>query len=196
MIRTDNNNGRKKSSTTKRKRRKRAIHKPKLSWIIKPEKMGLEEWQIKLRQNIAQEEAMVCQAVDDKNLPGEYLVSNPSTKNEYKVVYRGHGSLWNYCSCMDFKSSQLGTCKHLEKVKLWLGRQKNLRVHKITPAYTSVYLSYKDGRQVKIRIGSEHHDEFEALASRYFDKEGVLLPESYSCYIDILLMCKLHVINC
>ena len=81
MIRTDNNNGRKKSSTTKRKRRKRTIHKPKLSWIIKPEKMGLEEWQIKLRQNIAQEEAMVCQAVDDKNFPGEYLVSNPSTNH-------------------------------------------------------------------------------------------------------------------
>lgn len=187
MIRTDNNKGRKKSTATKRKRRKRAIHKPKLSWIVKPEKMGLEEWQIKLRQNIAQEEAMGCQAVDDKNFPGEYLVSNPSTKNNYKVVYRGHGSQWNYCSCMDFKSSQLGTCKHLEKVKLWLGRQKNLRVHKITPAYTSVYLSYKGERQVKIRIGYEHHDEFEALASRYFDKEGVLLPESYSCYIDFLI---------
>ena len=187
MAGTDNNNGRKKSSTTKRKRRKRTIHKPKLSWIIKPEKMGLEEWQIKLRQNIALEEAMGCQAVDDKNFPGEYMVSNPSTKSRYKVVYRGHGSEWNYCSCMDFKTSQLGTCKHLEKVKLWLGGQKNLRVHKVTPAYTSVYLSYKGERQVRIRIGSEHQDEYEALASRYFDKEGVLLPWAYSCYMDFLV---------
>ncbi len=187
MAGTDNNNGRKRPNTTKRKRRKRTIHKPKLSWIIKPEKMGLEEWQIKLRQNIALEEAMGCQAVDDKNFPGEYMVSNPSTKSRYKVVYRGHGSEWNYCSCMDFKTSQLGTCKHLEKVKLWLGGQKNLRVHKTTPVYTSVYLSYKGERQVRIRIGSEHQDKYEALASRYFDKEGVLLPESYSCYMDFLV---------
>lgn len=182
-----NNNGRKKTSTTRRKRRKRTVHKPKLSWIFKPEKMGLEEWQIKLRRNYAQEGTMVCQAVDDKNSPGEYIVSNPSTKNRYKVVYRGHGSQWNYCSCMDFKSSQLGTCKHLEKVKLWLGGQKNLRVRKITPAYTSVYLSYKGERQVKIRIGSEHREEFEELASKYFNNDGVLLPESYGCYKDFLV---------
>ena len=149
--------------------------------------MGLEEWQIKLRQIIAREETMGCQAVDDKNSPGEYIVSNPTTKNRYKVVYRGHGSQWNYCSCMDFKSSQLGTCKHLEKVKLWLGGQKNLRVHKTTPAYTSVYLSYKGERQVKIRIGSEHREEFEELASRYFNKDCVLLSDSYGCYMDFLV---------
>lgn len=187
MRKTDNNNGRKKSNTTKSKRRKRTIHKPKLSWIVKPEKMGLEEWQIKLRQNIAQEEPMSCQAVDDNNSPGEYVVSNPVTKNKYKVVYRGHGSQWNYCSCMDFKSSQLGTCKHLEKVKLWLGGQKNLRVHKELPSYTSVYLSYKGERQVKIRIGSDNREEFEELANRYFNKDGVLMPESYGCYMDFLV---------
>lgn len=186
-MRTSNNNRSKKTGTTKSKRRKRTIHKPRLSWIVKPEKMGLEEWQIKLRQNIAQEEAMGCQAVDDKNSPGEYVVSNLSTKNKYKVVYRGYDSPWNYCSCMDFKSSQLGTCKHLEKVKLWIGGQKNLRVHKELPSYTSVYLSYKGERQVKIRIGSEHRDEYEMLASRFFDKEGVLLPGSYSCYMDFLV---------
>ena len=174
-----------KKGTTKSKTRKKksqAVRTPKISWVVKPDKMTLEEWQRALRKQIAGEEAMAVAAVDEKNLPGEYEVKNPQTKQTYKVVYRGEDSPWNYCSCMDFKTNHLCACKHLEKVKLWISETRGKKVHKELPAYTSVYLSYTDGRQVKIRVGSDHHEEFMRLAAHYFDAEGVMFPYAFDDY--------------
>ena len=135
-----------------------------------------------MRQQVSQEELMGCHAVDNKNLPGEYEVRNPQSRQVYKVVYRGEESPWNYCSCMDFKTSRLGTCKHIERVKAWIKEDKKRKVYTELPSYTSVYLSYTEGRQVKIRVGSEHREEFLRLAGQYFDAEGVMFPHVFNDY--------------
>ena len=174
-----------KKATTKsntRKKKSQAVRIPKISWVVKPDGMTLEEWQRALRKQIAGEETMAVVAVDEKNLPGEYEVKNPQTKQTYKVVYRGEDSPWNYCSCMDFKTNHLCACKHLEKVKLWISETRGKKVHKELPAYSSVYLSYTEGRQVKIRVGSDHHEEFMRLAAHYFDAEGVMFPYAFGDY--------------
>jgi predicted nucleic acid-binding Zn finger protein len=136
--------------------------------------MTLEEWQIKLRKQVTETEHFNISCVDDELCPGEYIVRNPEKNNEYKVVYRGANSEWNYCSCMDFKTSKLGTCKHLEAVKKWFSGKRGLHVHRELPPYTSVYLSYRDERCVKIRIGSENKEAYEKLAKDYFDEKHVL----------------------
>ena len=170
----------KKAGSTKKKPAKRT----KISWIAKPNGMSLMEWQIALRQQIAQEEHFGISCVDDKLLPGEYSVKSPKTMQEYKVVYRGAKSQWNYCSCFDFKTAQLGTCKHLEAVKLWLSSHKRNRVYQEIPPYTSVYLSYLGERKVCIRMGSDHQEEYEQLAAKYFDRDGVMLEDAYQCIED------------
>lgn len=160
---------------TKRKKKKQVI-----SHIVKPEKMSLEEWQIKLRKQVTDIEHFNISCVDDDLFPGEYIVRNPEKKNEYKVVYRGANSEWNYCSCMDFKTSRLGTCKHIEAVKKWFGGKKGVHVHRELPPYTSVYLSYRDERCVKIRIGSDNKEAYEQLAKDYFDENHVLKKTAYA----------------
>ena len=145
-----------------------------ISHIVKPEKMTLEEWQVKLRQQVSKTEHFVIESVDEELCPGEYVVRNPKKHNEYKVVYRGANSEWNYCSCMDFKTSRLGTCKHIEAVKNCFIGKKGSHVHREIPPYTSVYLSYRDERCVKIRIGSENKETYEQLAKDYFDENHVL----------------------
>ena len=167
----DGNNTKK---TTKKKK------KVKVSHIVKPENMTLEEWQIKLRKQITDIEHFDISCVDDALCPGEYIVRNPEKNNEYKVVYRGANSEWNYCSCMDFKTSRLGTCKHIEAVKKWFGGKKGVHVHRELPPYTSVYLSYRDERCVKIRIGSDNKEAYEQLAKDYFDKNHVLKKSAYA----------------
>lgn len=173
-----------KKGTTKRKAgsESQALRIPKISWVVKPQGMTLKEWQQALRKQIAKEEPMAVAAVDEKNLPGEYEVRNPQSKQTYKVVYRGEGSMWNYCSCLDFKTSRLGTCKHIESVKLWIDENWRRKVHKEPPVYTSVYLSYTEGRQVRIRVGSDHREEFMQLAAHYFDAEGVMFPYAFDDY--------------
>ena len=173
-----------KKKTTKTAKRKKVAKK--ISYYVKPEKMTLEEWQVALRRQVAREERFSCRVMDDELKPGEYIVEN-AKKQAYKVVYRGAKSAWNYCSCMDFKTSGLGTCKHLEALKMWLGSHKHYRVHREQPPYTSVYLSYTNSRQVRIRIGEEHREEYEALASRFFDNDGVMTARGFKDYAQLLI---------
>lgn len=109
--------------------------------------------------------------------PGCYSVANPKTDNEYKVIYRGANCKWNYCSCMDFKVSRLGTCKHIEAVCSWIKKRRKT-LDKTLPSYTAVYLLYQEGRKICIRIGTEKSEEFTRLASEYFTNDGYLKPES------------------
>ncbi len=164
---------------TTEKRRQR------ISWTVKPDNLTLVQWQKALRRQAAEDEQIVCKESDAKNFPGEYVVNNPQTRRTYKVVFRGDESPWNYCSCMDFKTSKLGTCKHIEKVKMWVF-QNSKPVYAQLPPYTSVYLSYKNGRQVKIRIGQDHYDEYEKLAQKYFDAQNVMLPEAFEKYDNLI----------
>lgn len=170
-----------KTTNHKAKATKKAKRIP---YYTKPEGMTLEEWQVALRKQAAHDEAFAITTVSEKNEPGVYNVSNPKTRQSYKVVYRGARSPWNYCSCMDFKTSQLGTCKHLEAVKLWLHGGR--KVHREIPPYTSVYVDYRDGRKVKIRIGSDHKEEFQALTKTYFDKDGTIKGTAYDRFPDFL----------
>lgn len=161
-----NNNTKSKNAKGKQEKR--------IPYQYKPDGLDLKTWQILLRKQAARDGIFGISAIDEENAPGEYRVINPHKQQEYKVVYRGAKSPWNYCSCMDFKTSQLGTCKHLEAVKLWLSRNGKHHVHKEIPAYTSVYIDYSEGRHVRIRIGSEHKEEFEKLASEYFDNGNAI----------------------
>ena len=178
----------KDSKTTQAKNRKRrAGSAAKLSAIVKPPRMSLTEWQVGLRKQMALHETYTIHPVDERSLPGEYAVANASTRQQYKVVYRGQGSEWNYCSCMDFKTSQLGTCKHIEAVKLWIEKTKRQHVHRELPPYSSIYLSYTDGRKVKMRIGTDHRREFERLATHFLDDDLVLPVENYSRFGELIM---------
>ncbi len=149
----------------------------KVSYQNKPDNLTSSQWQIALRCQAAQKEHYGISELDSKEYPGYYTVVNPLSKNEYKVVYRGEESTWNFCSCMDFKTSRLGTCKHIEAVKLWI-KEHRKKVHRQIPPYTSVYLSYKDERKVCLRIGSEHSAEFKKMAQPYFTDQHEMRPEA------------------
>lgn len=164
---------------TKGRRKRAKVVMPKINNMQKPAGMKLEEWQVALRKLQAEKETFAIRMVDEQYAPGEFRVANAATRNEYKVVYRGKDSLWNYCSCYDFKTSQLGTCKHMEAVKLWV-RKKRKKVQVAEPDYSSVYIDYKGPRRVKIRIGDHGREMLERLAKDYFDESGVLREDAYA----------------
>ena len=111
----------------------------RLSNTIKPAGMGLEEWQVALRRGQAQREHFIINELGVQFSPGEYQVRNPRSRSQYKVIYRGAYSPWNYCSCPDFRTSGLGTCKHVEAVKLWL-QATGKEPYSKEPEYSSVYV--------------------------------------------------------
>lgn len=143
----------------------------KLSFTHRPETLSLEEWQKGLRRQIA--ETTPFGIKPSIYNPGTYSVISTTSGNEYKVVYRGEESVWNYCSCMDFRTNQLATCKHLEAVRHWVNGKRN-RLTSDLPPYTSVYLSYRGERNIYLRIGTDNSDEFKKLGAPYFTKAGKL----------------------
>lgn len=153
----------------------------RLSNTVKPADMGLEEWQVALRQQQAQRERFTISELSPQFSPGEYQVRNPRTRSQYKVIYRGAYSPWNYCSCPDFRTSGLGTCKHVEAVKLWL-QAEGKETHQEVPDYTSIYVDYRGERSIRIRFGEAHRKELTALAQGYFDQAFVLRPEAYATF--------------
>ena len=175
----------KKEPSTKKVSNKKKKQIKKIPYQYKPEGLDLKTWQILLRKQAANEEQLIINDFDDNKASGEYKVVNPKTSQEYKVVYRGAKSPWNYCSCMDFKTSRLGTCKHLEAVKQWIHTHKH-HIHKEIPSYSSIYLDYNTERKVRIRIGSDNEEDFLKLANKYFDEYFVLKESSFNLFDTIL----------
>ena len=73
-----------KKANTKKKRQP-----TKVSYRYKPENLSLEQWQITLRQQAAENENFTISEDKATDGPGYYTVSNPVTRNHYRVVFRG-----------------------------------------------------------------------------------------------------------
>lgn len=72
------------------------------------------------RKMRALKEKMHVRSVDKKTPWTDYIVNSQASGKTYRVALRGHEAGQSYCSCPDFRTNHLGTCKHilhvLEKV--------------------------------------------------------------------------------
>jgi superfamily II DNA or RNA helicase len=182
----------KKKASTK----KRPAIKIRVSHTRKPADMSDVQWQIILRQQIAEDENFNIQKISDGVVFADYKVENIKTATTYKVALRSADNSLNFCSCPDFKTNQLGTCKHIEgvllKIKLKPVLRKQLAVA-YTPPYTSVYLDYRGERKIKLRIGTEETAQYKLLAKTFFNNNSVLLENGYLKFESFLQKAhKLH----
>lgn len=174
----------------------------RLSNLVRPAGMELEAWQRQLRRQMAEKESYEIIDTGGENRPGYFSVKKTKSGKDsvsdktgtgysdtHEIVYRGEMSPWNYCSCMDFKTSGLGTCKHLEAVRLWIAEQ-GMEVDTALPGISSLYIDYTDSRKVKLRVGSQMSGQVTRLASDYFDNEGVIYQENEDYLCDFLLKAK------
>ena len=154
----------------------------KISRVRKPEEMSLEQWQIALRRQYAQKQDLRLKNTGDEPIFSEFTVTNPQTHGQYRVAIRGAGLGDNYCSCPDFAANTLGTCKHIEWTLARLRRKrggKKAFAEGFQPPYSEVYLRYGAQRAVIFRPGLECPSPLWRLAGRYFDENGVLVPQAY-----------------
>lgn len=136
-------------------RKKKVVSSSRFSNIVKPKDMSLLGWQVALRQQAARKENFGIVEVDPEHSPGEYRVVSPATQGRYQVCYHGEGHELNACSCMDFRTSRLGTCKHLEAVKSWISEKRGRKIHQPDRALTTLYMDYSEEPCVKVRYGRE-----------------------------------------
>lgn len=144
-------------------KKKTAPKTTRISNIVKPSGMTPTQWQSYLRKYAAEKETFGISEVDSVHSPGEYQVINPRTSNRYGVIYYGAGHELNGCSCMDFKTSRIGTCKHMEAVKSWIEDKPSRRIHRPDPSVTTLFMDYMQEPCVRVHYGKEDRHELKTI---------------------------------
>lgn len=176
---------------------KRSKKNAEIPYHRKPENLTLDQWQVALRKQFAQTQKFETENVGSEMVFSDYEVHNPQSGNTYKVAIRSNlkeiqeGDNQNFCSCYDFKTNGLGTCKHIESVVLRILKKRDLKKiisrDTFNPAYSSVYLKYSpQKRVVKLRIGSDNNAKFTVFSKLYFTDEGTIKEKAFDNF-DVFL---------
>jgi len=154
----------------------------KLSRLRKPDDMTLEQWQIALRREFGRQQKFRLKNLGPQPVFSEFEVTNPQTRRTYRVAIRGQGLGENYCSCPDFTTNTLGTCKHVEFTLSRLRRNRENRkalAAGFHPEYSEVYVRYGAKREVMLRPGTRCPEALVRAAEQYFDSHGRLEADAY-----------------
>ena len=175
---------------------------PRLSRQRRPETMAADDWQRALRRQFGSEQALDWQRVDGQDpaavrrLPvfADYWVGNAATGGRYQVAIRGTLPGDNRCSCLDFATNELGTCKHIE---FTLARLRARRGGKaalaegFAPPYSEVYLHQAGLRTVRFRPGVGCRAGLLGRARQLFDEAaGWVLPQARPAELDRFLQAQ------
>ncbi len=170
----------------KKKKKKEA---PKLSRLHKPDQLSLEDWQRELRRQFGREQNFTLRNLGEQPVFSEFEVTNPQSKRAYRVHVRGLAAGDNHCTCPDFATNTLGTCKHIEftlaRLERRRGARKELRAG-YRPPFSEVFLHYGARREVRFRPGRTCSEALARLAAAYFGADGALLPDAFGRFESFL----------
>ena len=169
--------------------RKPSFKKLKLSRLVKPDALSLEEWQRELRKQFGREQQFKIANKGEHPFFSEFEVANPQAKSAYRVVIRGRQPGDNFCTCGDFATNSLGTCKHIEFTLGWLENKrggKKALDDGFQPPYSEVILHYGSQREVKFRPGSDCPVSLARLVGKYFGPDSSLLPSAFARFDSFL----------
>jgi superfamily II DNA or RNA helicase len=177
------------------KKDKPARERKKLSRLHKPPGMSLEDWQIELRRQFGREQSYRLSNLGFDPVFSEFEVTNPQSGGSYRVQIRGPRPGDNFCTCPDFATNTLGTCKHIEFTLAAIERKRGGAARLkagFQSSYSEVYLHYGLRREVRFRPGTACPVEVARLAARPFGPDGVLLPEAFATFDTFLAEASRH----
>jgi superfamily II DNA or RNA helicase len=154
---------------------------PKLARTHAPANLSPLDWQRGLRRQFGREQAFGLENLGSEPFFSEFRVSNPVSKSSYRVAIRGLGPGGNFCSCPDYSTSELGTCKHLEFTLSRLEKKRGARAafaRGYQPAFSELYLRNDGKRCVHFRAGTDCPPAVIEAAAGLFDAgHNGMLPE-------------------
>jgi superfamily II DNA or RNA helicase len=154
----------------------------KLSRTHAPVDLSPADWQRGLRRQFGREQSFVLENLGSDPFFSEFQVTNPSSKSTYRVAVRGLGPGGNFCSCKDYATNELGTCKHLEFTLAQLERKRGAKAafaRGYQPAFSELYLRNTGKRSVHFRAGTDCPSAVRLAADRLFDmkRDGILADD-------------------
>jgi SNF2-related domain/Helicase conserved C-terminal domain len=104
------------------------------------------------RQERARLEKMAVRSADNERPWTDYTVTNKTSGKSYRVALRGLEPGVSYCSCPDFRTNTLGTCKHILHVLRKVKRRFSPRDLKQPYRRKRVAVALRYGDDVTLRI--------------------------------------------
>ena len=164
---------------------------PRLSRTRRPAGLAAAEWQTALRRQFGREQGFELHNLGQEPVFSDFRVHNPASGTHYRVAIRGSALGCNFCSCPDFATNDLGTCKHIEFALARLSRKRGAKAalaRGFEPAYSEIWLDYAGARHVRFRAGQSCPPGLLAQARRLFDADaGWALPWSRLDGLEALL---------
>jgi superfamily II DNA or RNA helicase len=148
------------STTRKPASKKAKAAKPaesRLSRTRRPPDLEVVDWQTALRRQFGREQNFGLENLGQEPVFSDFSVSNPTSGTRYRVAIRGQAPGQNFCSCPDYATNDLGTCKHIEftlaKLQAKRGGKAAL-ARGFQPAYSEIWLDYAGARHVRFSAGT------------------------------------------
>ncbi len=148
---------------------------PKIPHIHKPADLTPVDWQRALRRQFGREQAFRWENIGDEAIFSDFHVTNPETRSRYRVTVRGLQPGDNHCSCPDFATNELGTCKHIEFVVGKLLKKRGAKAafaRGYQPAFSELVLHNDGHRFVRFRPGTACPAPLARASAGLFEQPG------------------------
>jgi superfamily II DNA or RNA helicase len=160
----------------------------KLSRTRAPAEISPMQWQQGLRRQYGREQNFGWENLGTEPFFSEFRVSNPQSSSSYRVVIRGCKPGDNYCSCPDYATNELGTCKHIEFMLAQLEKKRGAKAAFARgwhPPFSELYLRNDGGRAIYFRAGTDCPPTLLKTAGCLFDMaRGGLLAQDKGGELD------------
>lgn len=100
-----------------------------------------------------------------------------ASERVYTVQIRSLIERLNTCTCPDYRTNTIGTCKHIEGVLANLAKEFADRWEEFVaqaPPIAQIYVHHAERTTVRVTLPMPESEKLHALLTRYFDAEGVL----------------------
>ena len=112
----------------------------------------LEERALQEREQRAEKEKMILRSSDPEALWTDYTLTSRTSGKTYRVALRGWEKGESYCSCPDFKTNTLGTCKHILYAVQVVKRKFNREKKEIPYQRKNISLHIRYGKELELRL--------------------------------------------
>ena len=120
----------------------------------------------------AREEKFRLKSADPSRPWTDYTIASAASGKTYRVALRGEEPGMSYCSCPDFRTNTLGTCKHI-MYALERARGKfptKVRNRPFRHKEPCVHVQYNQRMTLHLRLPSKAADEVHKVAGKLADK--------------------------
>ena len=162
--------------------RSKPAAEPRLSRTRRPEALPVADWQAALRRQFGREQPFALRNLGAEPVFSTFRVDNPGSGTHYLVTIRGLAPGRNQCTCWDYATNHLGTCKHIEFTLARLQARRGGKAalaHGFVAAHSEIRLDYLGARQLRLHPGTACPPKLLKQARQSFDPAaGWALPWS------------------